>query len=112
MADYKINSHVLRLNRHLPFSAAHDQIYEEYQKDSDALDIKTKALDYLVKAVERGARLIVLTGDAGHGKTHLCRRLLEDYLGFGSSDARKLLLSSCDGNSEITNPKVENKKGP
>jgi len=112
MADYKNNSHVLRLNRHLPFSAAHDQIYEEYQKDSDALDIKTKALDYLVKAVDRSARLIVLTGDAGHGKTHLCRRLLEDYLGFGSSEARKLLLSSCDGKAEILNPKFGDQKKP
>jgi hypothetical protein len=112
MADYKINSHVLRLNRHLPFSTAHDQIYEEYQKDSDALDIKTKALNYLVSAVERGAKLIVLTGDAGHGKTHLCRRLLEDYLGFSSSEARKLLLTACDGNVEISNPKIQDQKRP
>jgi len=112
MADYKVNSHVLRLNRHLPFSAAHDQIYEEYQKDSDTLDINTKALQYLVKAVDKGAKLIVLTGDAGHGKTHLCRRLLEEYLGYESSEARQLLLSSCGGSVEISNPKLAQYKRP
>ena len=74
MPEYKNNSHVLRLNRHLPFSAAHDQIYEEYQKDGDTLDINTKALKYLIEAVNRGAKLLVLTGDAGHGKADVARR--------------------------------------
>jgi hypothetical protein len=112
MANYKVNSHVLRLNRHLPFTAAHDQIYEEYAKDSDTLDINTKALQYLVSAVNRGAKLIILTGDAGHGKTHLCRRLLEEYLGYESVDARKLLLSSCDGTVEITNTAQKTPRSP
>lgn len=112
MPEYKNNSHVLRLNRHLPFSAAHDQIYEEYQKDGDTLDINTKALQYLIEAVNRGAKLIVLTGDAGHGKTHLCRRLLEEYFKFQSSEARQLLLSSCDGATEIQNNKLPTLKKP
>lgn len=112
MPDYKNNSHVLRLNRHLPFSSAHDQIYEEYQKDGDTLDINTKALQYLIEAVNRGAKLIVLTGDAGHGKTHLCRRLLEEYFQFESSEARKLLLSSCDGATQIQNNKLATLKKP
>lgn len=107
MSDYKINAHVTRMNRHLPFSPAHDQIYEEYQKDSDTLDIKTKALDYLIEAVKNGAKLIVLTGDAGHGKTHLCRRILEAHLGYQSSRARELLLSSCNGYTEIINANGE-----
>lgn len=112
MPEYKVNSHVSRLNRHLPFSAAHDQIYEEYQKDSDTLDIDTKALQYLIRAVDVGAKLIVLTGDAGHGKTHLCRRLLEKYLGYQSSEARQLLLSSCDGTVMIRNPNLNQVKAP
>ncbi len=97
----KVNSHVTRLNRHLPFSPAHDQIYEEYQNDNDSLDFKTQALDYLLKAINHGAKIIVLTGDAGHGKTHLCRRILTDYLGYSSQESRDLLTSKCDGLSEI-----------
>lgn len=102
MLELKINSHVTRMNRHLPFTPAHDQIYEEYQKDTDTLDIETKALTYLLSAVNGGAKLIVLTGDAGHGKTHLCRRLLEKYLECTSAKARELLLSSCDGTARIS----------
>ena len=33
---------------------------------------------------------LTLTGDAGHGKTHLCRRLLQDYLGYNEDEAREL----------------------
>ena len=66
----RVNNHVSRLNRYLPFSAAHEQIYEEYQTGDDGLDLLTVALDYSRRAVASGARCIVLTGDAGHGKTH------------------------------------------
>lgn len=102
MAEPKINKHVTRMNRHLPFSPKHDQIYEEYQNDSDTLDIETKALNYLLKAVRGGAKLIILTGDAGHGKTHLCRRLIQEYLGYDKpGEARKILLEQCDGTKKI-----------
>ena len=97
----KVNSHVTRLNRHLPFSPAHDQIYEEYQTDNDSLDFKTEALDYLMKAINSGAKIIVLTGDAGHGKTHLCRRVLTEHLNYTTQDSRALLHTSCDGSVEI-----------
>lgn len=112
MLEQKINSHVTRMNRHLPFTPAHDQIYEEYQKDADALDIETKALDYLLKAVESGAKLIVLTGDAGHGKTHLCRRLLEKYFEYSPAKARELLRNSCDGTVKITGEERGKNKSP
>ena len=69
----KINKHVSRLNRFLPFSAEHDQIYEEYQQSDDSLSIQTAALKYLQRAVGDGAKIVILTGDAGHGKTYLCR---------------------------------------
>jgi hypothetical protein len=96
----RINSHVQRLNRFLPFSAAHDQIYEEYQ-DDDSLSLETVALAYAVAAIGSGARCIVLTGDAGHGKTHLCRRLIETVLGYESREARALLRTNCDGSVAI-----------
>lgn len=97
----RINSHVIRLNRYLPFSAAHDQIYEEYQTGEDSLDLDTVALEYATAALKAGATCIVLTGDAGHGKTHLCRRLLEDYLGHDRQASRQLLIEKCDGSEAI-----------
>lgn len=98
-----INSHVVRLHRFLPFSAAHDQIYEEYQTGEDNLDLETVALKYTATAIKAGAQCIVLTGDAGHGKTHMCRRLLEDsLLGYQPDIARQYLLDKCDGGEAIS----------
>lgn len=96
------NSHVVRLHRFLPFSAAHDQIYEEYQTGEDNLDLDTVALRYAAAAIKAGARCVIFTGDAGHGKTHMCRRLIEDGLLKHSSDvARRFLLESCDASTPI-----------
>lgn len=106
--DQKTNSHVSRLNRYLPFSASHDQIYEEYQTDEDGLNLETKALSYTIEAVRSKASCIVLTGDAGHGKTHLCRRLLVDYLEYDHSKSRTLLRNQCDGKHLISHQKSPN----
>jgi hypothetical protein len=98
-----VNSHVDRLHRFLPFSSVHDQIYEEYQTGEDSLNLETVAIRYAIDAVTSGAKLVILTGDAGHGKTHMCRRLLEsELLGYSSEDARRLLLTSCDGSMPIS----------
>ncbi len=96
------NSHVVRLHRFLPFSAAHDQIYEEYQTGDDRLDLETVSIDYTAGAIRSGARCVVLTGDAGHGKTHMCRRLLEQaLLGHAPHVARQHLLESCNASVPI-----------
>lgn len=97
----RTNGNVARMNRYLPFSVSHEQIYEEYQTDEDSLSLDTEALKYILSALHAGARCIVLTGDAGHGKTHLCRKLLSNYLGYGVAESRKLLLTQCDGRSII-----------
>lgn len=97
----RINVHVSRLNRFLPFSVSHDQIYEEYQTDENGLTLETEACEYVKRALHSGARFIVLTGDAGHGKTHLCRKLLDTYLGYDLAESRAMLLSDCDGNHAI-----------
>ena len=97
----EINGHVNRLHRYLPFSPSHDQIYEEYQSTDDALNLKTEALDYLEGAISSGAKLIILTGDAGHGKTHLCRRLLEKHFGYSQEEARQKINELCDGSALI-----------
>lgn len=97
-----INSHVARLHRFLPFSSAHDQIYEEYQTGEDNLDLATVAIDYAISAIRSGAKCVILTGDAGHGKTHMCRRLLEKgLLGYNPDQARQILQTSCDANVAI-----------
>jgi hypothetical protein len=97
----RINGHVARLNRYLPFSAAHEQIYEEYQTGEDSLDLYTVALEYAQRAIEAGAKCIVLTGDAGHGKTHLCRRLIELVLGYDVPSSRAMLRTLCDASNSI-----------
>jgi hypothetical protein len=97
----RMNGHVARLNRYLPFSAAHDQIYEEYQTGEDSLELFTVALEYSRRAVSGPARCIVLTGDAGHGKTHLCRRLIELELGYEASVSRVLLTTKCSAEEAI-----------
>lgn len=92
------NSHVKRLHRFLPFSSAHDQIYEEYQTQEDRLDLETVAIKYTAMATRHGARCVVLTGDAGHGKTHMCRRILgEELQQHPPTEAHRLLLDACDG---------------
>ncbi len=96
-----INPHVSRLNRYLPFSVSHDQIYEEYQSDQDGKSLETIALQYVLRALREGARCIILTGDAGHGKTHLCRRLIEGHLKYQTAESRLLLLEKCDGREAI-----------
>ncbi len=102
------NGHVERLHRFLPFSPIMEQIYEEFTDSKDSMDLETVALEYLRRVVTLPeARLVILTGDAGHGKTHLCRRLLEEHLGEGGrtdikARAKDLINSACDGSRSIS----------
>ncbi len=94
----QINKHVERLHRHLPFGPRHEAIYEEYQITGESISIPTRALEKLQElSMLPNARLVVLTGDAGHGKTYLCRNLIQDVLGYNEEQARSLLTTSCDG---------------
>ena len=94
---YLTNNHVDRLHRYLPFDASHDQIYEENRVSGDSLEIETRALVYLKQVINDKTGLIILTGDAGHGKTHLCSRLIKDHLGYTSDLARTTVRERCDG---------------
>ena len=64
----KINKHVERMHRYLPFSPQMEQVYEEYTISEDSMNLETKAFDYLLEAVNAKARVVVLTGDAGTWK--------------------------------------------
>lgn len=89
--------HVQRLHRYLPFDPSFDQIYEENRHAKDTLELTTRALVYLQTVLEHSPGLVILTGDAGHGKTHLCGRIIKDYLGYSTEESRKALRTSCNG---------------
>lgn len=75
---YRQLERVRQLRRHLPLDGNADRLYEERQESSDRLAYETKTLAYVQRLLANRKRVIVvLTGNAGHGKTHLCRRLLE-----------------------------------
>ncbi|WP_270933283.1 hypothetical protein [Falsiroseomonas oryzae] len=94
---FEINDHVERLHRYLPFDVSFDQIYEENRTARDSLEIETRALRYLAAVLGDEPTLIVLTGDAGHGKTHLCNRILREHLGYDEAAARRAVREACDG---------------
>ncbi len=89
--------HVQRLHRYLPFDASFDQILEEYRSSKDTLEITTNALEYLLRIIPAGPRLVILTGDAGHGKTHLCARIIKDYLNYPDTESKQALNEKCNG---------------
>lgn len=97
------NRHVNRLNEYLPLDAGASALFQEYVDPGDHPSLPTGALSYLehVVAVRRTElRLLVLTGDAGHGKTHLCAKLLESH-GYSALDSRDALATRCDGSHDL-----------
>lgn len=85
----EVNGHVVRLHRFQPFDADSADLVFERQTDRNQPTFRVVTRDYLQSIVELpGTRTIVLTGDAGHGKTSLCASLLED-LGASKEDASR-----------------------
>lgn len=85
--SYKQLPRVKLMLRHLPIDAGAEQLYEEHREADDILSYETSTLKYLRGLLRAPTRVfVVLTGDAGHGKTHLCRRLLE-----GDSSSREIV---------------------
>lgn len=75
---YRQLERVKQLRCHLPLDAGADRLYEEHLDSDDRLRYETKTLGYLRGLMsDPDPAFIVLTGNAGHGKTHMCRRLLE-----------------------------------
>lgn len=110
-----VNPVVGRLKRYLPFDPGHDQIYEEHASSEDSIEFETTAYNYVLSACNKSVNAIVLTGDAGHGKTHICRRLIEALCdhpeGVSSEDhARSLINNQCDGIAKIPLAKKSNRE--
>ena len=95
-----MNSHVEMLNAHQPFDADFAEIF--FESSSLDLQLETKAFDTLRAGVEDPeVRLVVLTGDAGHGKTHLCGLLVADLTEESLQEASELLRGDDYGDSEV-----------
>src|SRR5687768_9240639 len=83
----EVNGHIGRLHRYQPFDADSADLVFERQTDDKQPTFRVVTRDFLLAVVElRETRTVVLTGDAGHGKTSLCASLLED-LGATKVDA-------------------------
>lgn len=96
-----INKHVSQLNRFLVFRSG-DQAFEERADPDQLKTIETVAQTTLVNLTKSpDTRVIVLTGDAGHGKTHLCRVALERLLELDAQAALQLLLDHGGGRTSI-----------
>ncbi|MDT0326946.1 hypothetical protein [Nocardiopsis lambiniae] len=75
----EVNKHVQRMRRYQPFDADASEMIYELQEDRTQSLFPVVTLNYLLDAIERSTtKTIVLTGDAGHGKTSLCASLLAE----------------------------------
>ncbi|TNE90350.1 MAG: hypothetical protein EP330_08520 [Deltaproteobacteria bacterium] len=102
--QYQVNATVADLTRYLPFDATAGNLYEEHISSSQRLEFDTSALGFihaLVKDPE--VSMVVLTGNAGHGKTHLCRRLLSEA-GLKPREAMAAMSGDLRGESPIELP--------
>lgn len=95
---YRRLNRVERLRRLLPLDSSADDLYEEHlQSDErEKLRYETKTFRYLRGLLScEDRQVIVLTGNAGHGKTHMVRRLLE--LDHGDGDVMESLEADLGG---------------
>ena len=72
-------THIDYMRSFVPFKADFKDIVTELQ-DDPGLAIETKALETVKSLCSSGKGLIILTGNAGHGKTFICREILFDFL--------------------------------
>lgn len=97
-----VNPFVMYLNTYNTTGAGHAQAYEEYSKSSetDPLAIETKAQQYLLEVFTREnirngeVRSVILTGNAGDGKTRLCRLVWESLSDRNFAEAGRELKDS------------------
>lgn len=95
------NEHVERLAQYQPFDASFSQLFAEYVDTKSSDQLQTRALTFVrERAANPNCRLIVLTGDAGHGKTHLCGQFLDEVWS-GQADVRQLLNEHADGRTDL-----------
>ncbi|MFJ6695768.1 hypothetical protein ACIQM4_06815 [Streptomyces sp. NPDC091272] len=73
----EVNKHVQQIRGYQPFDVGTSEMVYELQGDGTQPQFRVVTLDYLLAAIEQPTlKTLVLTGDAGHGKTSLCASLL------------------------------------
>jgi hypothetical protein len=87
--EFNVNNHVDRLHKFLPFGPSISEIIAELTSEAQKLDIKTKAIDFVIDVLKKKPKLVILTGNAGHGKTYICQKILTDYLNLDRIEALK-----------------------
>ena len=98
---FATNQHVERLSQYQPFDANFSQLFAEYVDTRQSDQISTNALSFVERLVDLpNCRLVILTGDAGHGKTHLCGQLIRAKSS-DVSDVRTVLHACADGTSPV-----------
>ncbi|MGW1087747.1 hypothetical protein ACWD4L_15780 [Streptomyces sp. NPDC002596] len=113
----EVNKHVQRIRRYQPFDVdASEMIYEQAdQADRTQSPYPVVTLDYLVSAIEQPTtKTIVLTGDAGHGKTSLCANLLAELRMGGEtipSDVRKTVFNEIIKDGDAGRPVALTRSG-
>ncbi|MBE1444856.1 hypothetical protein [Paenibacillus sp. OAS669] len=78
-----MNSFVRYLDQFNVLSPNHSKIYDEYSSSSDEYSIKieTKIEQFLIDIFLLNPRSVIMTGNAGDGKTRLCRSVYEKITG-------------------------------
>lgn len=89
--SFKVNSHVTRLTKFLPFGPGISEIITELQKEAQKLNITTRAIEFIQEIIVHRPKAVLLTGNAGHGKTYICEQLLKGYAGLSAEEAKASL---------------------
>ncbi len=74
-----MNTFIEYLDQFNVLSPNHSKIYDEYTQNSDTyhFSIPTRVEEYLADVFLKSPRSIIMTGNAGDGKTRLCRSIYE-----------------------------------
>jgi hypothetical protein len=81
------NPFVDYLNRYTTFSPEHEAAFDEFvmqmpSPSGEPLRLETKTEQFVRKHIrQKFPPSIILTGNAGDGKTYLCRQIIEDFIG-------------------------------
>ncbi|MET9389565.1 hypothetical protein ABZY20_04000 [Streptomyces sp. NPDC006624] len=113
----EVNAHVQRIRRYQPFDVdASEMIYERAdQTDRTQSPYRVVTLDYLLGVIEQPTtKTIVLTGDAGHGKTSLCANLLAELMVGENpipSDVRRTVFNELLEAGDASRPLAQTRSG-
>jgi hypothetical protein len=111
----EVNKHVQRIRRYQPFDADTSEMIYELQADWTQSLFPVVTLNYLLDAIERPTtKTIVLTGDAGHGKTSLCASLLAELRASAETitpEVRKAVFLELSGAGDARRPVGRTRSG-